>query len=338
MGDATVLTNAPYFTHSHGSGFQEVWYMKLNDVASGRALWLRLTVLQRMDKSKEIAEVWAIFFERDNTETKKVAIKNTWPIAEFKADDTEGLHIAHTCLLAARTEGHVHDDAHSLRWDFSFSPRTNAQFDFVPALLPRLKVVKNKATTVHEDLCFDGWCEVDGVRYDWAEAPGMQGHLAGPRNGHSWAWGHCNCFVDDATAAPAPVVWDGLCARAPLGRGAAPPLTSMFFQIGNERYEVNTLRDAFRTRAQYDYDGFTFRVSKRGTVFEGRVSARLADYAGVTYEDTDGSHLYCHNSKISDMTLRVLGSDGTDNTYSSTGGVAYEVVSRQPHPEVPLLL
>ena len=338
MDAANFLTNEPYFNREERTGgFQEVWYLKFNNVEAARALWLRFTVLIRNDKSKEVAEVWAIFFDANDGSVHKVGIKNTWPIASFENMETQGLRIEHNSLLPDRTEGSVSDDNHQLRWSLFLKPLNNLQFDFVPAMLPRFKLVKNTAATVYENLAFSGWCEVDGARYEWTNAPGMQGHLSGPRNGHSWAWGHCNCF-SDPSGAYAPVVWDGLCARAPLGKGAAPPLTSMFFRIGDKTYHVNTMRDVLRSRSHYDFDQFTFRVKKCGVLFEGTVSARLEDYAGVTYEDTDGSLLYCHNSKISDMILSVTHANGATTEYKANRAVAYEVVSREAHPNVPLLI
>lgn len=338
MKTGMPLTNAPYFTNPNRvGGFQEVWYLKLNQPGEGRALWLRFTVLIRNDNSKKVAEVWGIFFESKDGSTRKIGIKNTFPISAFNTVDSFGLSIADNCLLDVRTEGTVQNEDHQLRWSLGFAPVTNMQFDFVPALLPRLKLVKNTAVTIYENLAYNGWCEVDGVRYEWTDAPGMQGHLSGPRNGHSWAWGHCNCFVD-ASGAPAPVIWDGLCARAPLGKKAAPPLTSMFFRVGDETWQVNTIRDILKARSHYDLETFIFTAKKNGVVFEGKVSARLEDFAGVTYEDTDGSLLYCHNSKISDMSLSVTPTHGQAQTYTAKGVCAYEVVSREAYPDIPLLI
>ena len=338
MNTAVNLTNIPYFNRGEPTnGFQEVWYLKMNQPGTGRALWLRFTILIRNDKSKEVAEVWAIFFDASKGKTRKVGIKNTFPLSEFKTVNSVGLAIADSCFLDVRTEGSVKNADHQLRWALDFIPITNMQFDFVPALLPKLKVVKNTATTVYENIAFTGWCEVDGERYEWKDAPGMQGHLSGPRNGHSWAWGHCNCFTD-ASGKPAPVIWDGLCARAPLGKKAAPPLTSMFFRIEEKTWQVNTLCDILKARSHYDFETFTFTAKKNGTVFEGKVSARLDDYAGVTYEDTHGSHLYCHNSKISDIALTVTPANGQSQTYIGKGTCAYEVVAREAHPNIPLII
>ena len=333
MNNVLPISNAPLYSTTPKTGFQEVWYMRLNQLDAIQALWLRFTVLLRADHSKEVSEVWAIFFNVDGNVTRKIGLKRSWPLNAFTQTDVEAFYIADSCLLASRTEGPLKDDQNCIRWSLSFVANRDCQNDFVPASLRRLGLVKNVAWTVHERLLFDGWSEVNGERQEWSKAPGMQGHLAGPKNGHSWAWGHCNHFVDES-GAPAQVVWDGLCARARLGVHAAPPLSSMLIQAGNHTWRFNTLRDAWRIHSAYDYEGWRFRARKEGHLFEGRITARRDDYAGVTYEDTDGSLLYCHNAKICDMLLEITGPDGNRRRYQAERNVAYEVVDRAPHPDI----
>ncbi|HOH28189.1 MAG TPA: hypothetical protein PLC40_00815, partial [Candidatus Hydrogenedentes bacterium] len=86
------------------------------------------------------------------------------------------------------------------------------------------------------------------------------------------------------------------------------------------------------------FDGWHFTTTKNRYSFEGNLTARLDDFACVTYEDTDGSNLYCHNTKLADMTLTVTSPEGRRTRYTSTGTTAYEVVTREPHPDIPVLL
>ena len=338
MTPSSLYSNAPMFTKRRGKGgFQEVWYMKCNALDQVRALWLRFTVLVRQDQSKEIAEVWAIFFERGGNETVRIGVKNTFPIVEFETLEGTGLRIKDSVLLDHRTCGSVKGQSHSIAWDFSLTPGNDSAHNFVPRALSAIGLVKNTALTIHEDWRFTGWCDVDGTRHAWDNAPGMQGHLAGPKNGHSWAWGHCNSLVDE-TGRHAPVIWDGLSARARLGRHAAPPLTSMYIQLGTERFSINTLADALRAQSNYDFEGWQFSVQKRGYTFKGKLISRLDDFACVTYEDTDGSHLYCHNAKICDLVLDIISPNGAMHRYQSSGSTAYEVVSREAHPEIPAVI
>lgn len=330
--------NTPEFTRrSRSGGFQEVWYLKLNDALRRTALWLRFTLLQRTDHSKEVAEVWAVFFDASVHPPGKTAVKNTFPLARFASLKDNGFSVGKCGLYQGESEGVLRNGAESIRWHIRSTQRLPERHDFVPECLKKTGLVKNMARTVYEDLLYTGWCEVNGRRYDWEDAPGMQGHLAGPRNGHSWGWGHCNCFLDEQ-GNPAPVIWDGLCARARLGTIAAPPLNSMFFQVEDKAYHLNTLRDAFSFYSQYGFEGWHFRVKKKKVLFEGRVHAGIEAYAGIPYEDTDGSLLYCHNTKIADMILQVIFPDGRKRRYVSHGAAAFEFVARSVHPDVPLLI
>ncbi len=318
---------------------QEVWYLKLN--GGGRALWLRFTLLVGRGGARRIAETWAIAFEKhDSGEVSKCAAKNTYPLDSFRLHKDAPAHfsIGESSFSNELTQGQVRSEAHGIQWELAMAPATDVDFDFVPERLARLGLVKNMAITPHEDLRFNGWAEIDGIRWEWRDAPGMQGHLAGPKNGYAWAWAHCNMFTDE-DGRPAPVLFDGLSARARIrGNLATPHLSTMFFRIGAAEYRLNTVHDALRTRSAYTPAEWRFRARAGDTEVEGRVAASLQDFAGVTYEDTDGSELYCHNSKVSDMTLDVRRGGSSVERYHARGTVAYEFVTRAPHPNVPLLL
>lgn len=319
---------------------QEVWYLKLNG-PDGRALWIRYTLLVNQAGTRRIAETWAVAFERrpDGT-VAKTAAKNTYPIDSFHIHPDNPAHFAigESSFSNDLVQGQVRSEDHSIQWGFNTAPATVLDFDFVPETLRRFGVVNNLAVTPREDLLFSGWAEVDGARWEWQDAPGMQGHLAGAKNGYAWAWAHCNLFTDEAGHA-APVIFDGLSARARIkGNLATPHLSTLFFRIGTEEYRLNTVWDTVRIRSKYTPAEWRFRARAAGAQFEGRVAATLTDFAGVTYEDTDGSHLYCHNSKVSDMTLDVRRDGGSVERYHAAGTVAYEFVTRAPHPEVPFLL
>ncbi|HIE38078.1 MAG TPA: hypothetical protein EYP77_03240 [Anaerolineae bacterium] len=69
--------------------------------------------------------------------------------------------------------------------------------------------------------------------------------------------------------------------------------------------------------------------------FVGRVRSRLED---LEYTDTDGRHLYCHNTKVGDMLLKVYRQEGGRwrlvDTLTSRGAAAVEWVMRRPDPRV----
>lgn len=325
-----------------GTGHQEVWYLKMNDPSAGRALWLRFTLLIGATGQKRVAEVWAISFEKQASgEVTKVGLKNTYGLDAFTPimdADVPAFRIGECSFSDHHTRGEVRSDDHTVRWDFEMKTASPCTFDFVPTSLRRLGLVKTMAVTVFEDWRFTGWSEVDGAHAAWNDAPGMQGHLAGPKNGHSWAWGHCNCFVDEE-GRPAPCIFDGLSARARLGKSMATPhLTTLYFHYRDTDYCFNRPRDALRTKSRYGPLEWEFETGVGRLLFRGQIRAELGDFAGVTYEDTDGSFLYCYNSKVSNMTMRVYRGGTLEQTLTAAGTTAFEFVTREKHPDIPLLI
>lgn len=341
---AAPIDNRPFWSSAlegPGKGFQEVWYLKLNARDGGRALWLRFTLLVRSDGSKRIAEVWAISFQKTEWGIEKHAFKRTRKLecfAQLEGLDVPGFRIGECEFSNQGTHGQIERDGEQIRWELSMRQARELAYNFVPVPLARRGVIKNAAQTVFEDLRFDGWSEINGERVEWKDAPGMQGHLAGPKNGYSWAWGHCNTFVDQ-DGSPADCIWDGLCVRARIGKTRhTPPLTSMLIAYGGQVFRFNRTLQVFRLPSQYDIDGWKFKADAGEVAFAGHVRAQAAQFAGVTYEDTDGSHLYCYNSKIADITLEVRRNGRVERVLTALGTVAYEVVTREQRADIPLLL
>lgn len=317
--------------------WQEVWYMKFNQPEHHRALWLRFTLLMPGDTAKQVAETWAIAFDKNSSATK-IGLKNTYDLDAFKETGETAFQIAACEFSNHHTRGVVQNAGHRIAWDLTSRPHRDLAFDFVPDSMKKLGLVKNTAWTVFEDLRWNGWSEVDGQRREWESAPGMQGHLAGPRNGHSWAWGHCNTFVDQQ-GAPSSFIVDALSARGRRGASGSTPLLSTFFFYYNGReYRANGFFDALRAKARYDAESWTFETRQKNILFRGRVDATLDEFAGVTYEDTDGSLLYCYNSKMSNMTVEVVRGGIREAVYRARDSAAFEFVTRKKRSDIPLVI
>jgi len=323
-----------------GQGHQEVWYMKMNAVEERRALWLRFTLLITKDGNVRVAEVWAIDFQRrEDGSVDNCGIKNTWPLHEFtqEAGDVPAFRIGGNYFSDTHTHGRVEKEGQSIAWDLKLGEFRPAGIDLVPASVRRLGI-NNIALNLFDDLRFNGWSEVNGRRFEWHDAPGMQGHLFGPKNGHSWAWAHCNTFKDE-DGNPADVLFDGIHARARLGDNfAAPALATMYFVYDGCEFRLNRLRDALRIRADHGKNIWRFTAKADNLSFRGRVYADDADFAGVTYQDTNGSFLYCYNSKLSSMTLEVWEKGKCINKYYAGGTVGFEVVTREKRNDIGLLI
>lgn len=323
-------------------GFQEVWYLKLNQPEAGKALWLRFTILATKNGFKKIAETWAIFFERSNNgDVRKTAAKQTYDISEFSFSEDQGstnIKIAGSELCERATKGEITAKGRSIKWDLSIVERSKAQLNMVPETLKKLHLVKNRAETVFEDLLFTGNVVVDGEQTSFKDAPGMQGHLSGPKNGHSWVWGHCNVFLDE-TDRLVPFVFDGITARSRLpGNLHSPWLSTFFFLYNGQTYHFNSLWDALRSKSSHSRSDWNFQIEKDNMIFQGTASANHRDFAGITYEDTDGSFLYCSNSKLSTLNITIYRNGKLETKLHTPNCAAFEIVSRTQNPYVPLLL
>jgi hypothetical protein len=111
----------------------------------------------------------------------------------------------------------------------------------------------------------------------------------------------------------------------------------MIVRLGGETFAFNTVSDIFRAKSRPSLTAWTFSVQRGGVLVEGVVHAEPGIFAGVTYEDTDGSAIYCHNTKIADMRLTVRRGNAVQY-FQSTGAAAYEFVTRTPNPEIMFVL
>jgi hypothetical protein len=341
----TTLLNAPAWSPGNPKtqgAFHEVWFCKLNDPVSQRALWLRFVLLISGNGFRRVAETWAIFSERGaNNEVTKVALKQSYDLKSFQASGDGSIRIGE-CEIRGEQElrlsGQIQSKGRTITWELTGRATQDATFNLVPEKLRRWGMVRNSAVTVSEDMVFNGFSEIDGTRVEWKNAAGMQSHLSGPNNGHSWIWGHSNLFVDER-GTPVPFVFEGLTARAWLpGSIPSPQLSSFFFIYESRAYVFNTTWDAIRAKSKHSLTDWEFQVDRGDISFRGKAHAEIKDFTGLTYEDTRGSLLYCANSKLTDLQIHVYRNDKLEHALYSKGMAAMEVVTREKSPYVPLLI
>ncbi|MBI2605409.1 MAG: hypothetical protein HYW49_04940 [Deltaproteobacteria bacterium] len=310
-------------------GFYEVWYFKLNH-AEG-ALWLRLTLLSGQVGWKKAAEAWGIFFKPRAAGVDHVAVKRTLPLEEFSFSN-DRVAVGKSFWSDGRTAGAIRSGANAIEWDLSFEPSPRS-FEHVPRALRALKLNRSTVVTPNPDLRFHGVFRVNGVAYACDGAPGMQGHIHGSKNADSWAWAHSN-IADDG----APFVFECLTARLRMGGLALPLLSAFYLESGGQVFALNSLRDAIAIRSSWSLDGWEFHARKNEWSFNAAISAARAQFAGVRYEDTNGSSLFCHNSKVSSLDLEILRGGKLERRIRCSNACAYEVVSREKESDVRFLI
>ncbi len=300
--------------------FYEVWFGKI-DVAPGKAFWFRYTLL---DGTVREAGTWAIWFD---AEAGVVADRTTCDLEELPPGDVFCLPDAR--LDAARAIGR----AGAISWDLAYRGR-GKHFGHVPRALEWLGLARSRYCSPVCDARFDGIVRVGGRAIAMQDATGMLGHIDGSRSGQSWTWTHCNAFDGRPDA-----VFEGLSARILLAGRPSPPLSSFVLWLDGRRYAFSSTPGLLKARSRVGEGSWSFSAEADGVTLEGEATAPDSrQVAVVTYTDTDGSHLWCHNSKMAKLRVRLRDpGHGVDATLVASGTAAFELVDRVRPPGPPLL-
>jgi hypothetical protein len=301
----------------------EVWYGKV-DIAPGRALWFRYTTL---DGKKQEASTWAIYFDGEDC----VGGKDNYPLEQLAALDGphRGFHVSDELHLDdGQAIGRAGEVSWKLRWTDS-----GRHFSYMPHVLEKIGLAKSTYDDCLLDLRVSGTIEVGDEQIDVDGVPGMVGHIQGKRiMGYNWAWSHCNCFDDDPDAA-----FEGLSVRALLGGRVSPKLSAFVIWVDGRQYSFRSPMGMLLNNSEYGQDHWVFSARKGDIVLSGEARSPN-NVALVEYTDTDGSHLWCYNSKLSDLTVRIQDpSRGLDRILRSSGRAAFEHVNREEPAQEPLI-
>jgi hypothetical protein len=314
----------------------EEYYGKV-DLAPGAAFWFRYTILD--GKTRE-ASAWAILFAdgevhaaRERRPVDDLAPGNV-PLLPAAGDPERfrgRLQVFH--LGAAHLDdGNALGRAGEISWDLHWSD-SGRRFTHVPRLLYRFGLIKTSYESTFIDLRMSGEVRFGERVFRLDGAPGMVGHIVGKKkSADSWAWVHCNHFE----GAP-DVVFEGLSAMVPRRGGLRGPLSSFVLFANGRTYRFNRIRKLEQARSQYGDGRWTFEAEEGGVTISGE--ARFSGpVALVEYTDTDDSHLWCSNSKLSDLTLTLVDpARGGEQRFEARGTAAFELVVRRP-PEGPVTL
>ena len=316
--------------------FYEVWYGKV-DVAEDVALWFRYTTLDGVIRE---ASTWAVVFDGEEA----FGDRTFWEIDELAPRNT--VVIPEGCdrdrFLGAEQVFHT-DEAHldernaigragDIEWDFQWQD-SGRRCQYIPDALQGLSAVKSSYDSTFLDVRVSGTLQYDGRARTFENVPAMVGHIRGTKiSGHHWAWAHCNHFDGDDDA-----VFEGLSVSLEALGMQTPPLSAFIVYVDGRRYWFRTPLSIVRAQTDFDRDHWHFEVESGGAHLEGEATAP-SNVALVEYDDTDGSNLWCYNSKLADLEFRLRDPEhGIDRTLTATGTSAFEYVTRERPDRTPLI-
>ena len=337
--------NYPHWDKEKRS-FYEVWYLKFNLPAqngtAGPALWLRFTTLSSKNGLKKVAETWAIFFEpgvnsSSSGAPRKLAVKNTSTPGAYNTRADGSVQIEDSVFGPDHTSGCVVGRGNRVEWDLKFTPN-DFTFWHVPDFLQKAKLTKSIVCKPNVNVAFTGSFTINDKTYKVNQAPGCQGHIWGSSYAHKWAWAHCNMF-ENASGQLTDTVLESLSARVKLGGVVtSPQMSALFLQYKGTRYELNRMHDAFAIKSDFSLTKWRFAAEKGPMRVVGEISCDVKDLLAITYEDTDGSYLYCNNSELASMDLSVYFKGKLEESLRSRQTTGFETVERAKSPYVEVLL
>jgi hypothetical protein len=232
-----------------------------------------------------------------------------------------GVEIAGSALSAEDCHGSIDDaDGRHMEWRLRWEPRAEA-LSYFPHALERMAASATFPIAAVPMARMQGTVTVDGEKVSADGTPVEQTHLFGGRHAARWRWLHALGFAGDVDGYLT-LIW----ARPQRLGGAVPAASSMSLRVNGR-----TLRSggatAFRAVRWRDTGPETaqFYARLEGTEVEGEVTARGDWITGVTYHDPDGAPVYCANTEVADLRLRVGGDE-----FTCTAACGFERGGRTP--------
>lgn len=316
---------------NHERGFYEVYYLKFNEISSSTAFWIRYTILSPLN-GDAVAEVWAIFFDALNPGNNS-AFKETFPISEAElSKDRFYFRIGNSEIAHNFARGEIKKDNGYIRWDLNYIPGVRTFYHYPHSIMYRLRIPKTKVCSPNFDIKIDGKVEVNGREIICNHAPGQQSHIWGTKHAERWVWANCNLFKNSGG------IFEGISAQIRIGNFITPPLTPLYVKFREEEFYMNGLLRAIKNSSSTEFPRWRFSGECGRYRFEGDVFAEDNNFVGVEYTDPDGEKLWCYNTKVADMKIKVFLRDRQVDELVSERCAAFEFVSRERIEGVPVLI
>ncbi|MBA3755358.1 MAG: hypothetical protein H0X02_03645 [Nitrosomonas sp.] len=139
------------------TGHVESYFLKLNDTAQHKALWLKFTIYSpKGHPEKAVGEVWGIVFAA-NSPGVPMAFKQTFPIGDCKLATSDfSLRIGDCSLETGKTSGRLAGPAGELLWNLTFTPGEKELAHFPFGWMYKTKLPKSKIKTPSPSSRFTG--------------------------------------------------------------------------------------------------------------------------------------------------------------------------------------
>jgi len=304
----------------------ESWFIRANDPASPRALWLKMTILAPVN-GPALAETWFIFFDRTGT---PLAHKDTVPIAEASFEGGS-VRVAR-CRFDLTNPGSLRGELATKHGPVSYALELKASAPplklFPSDLMFSPLVPGGKTLTPFPVLELHGEVKLPGQTVKVDGWRGSQGHNWGKEHTFEYAWGQC---VFPATANEPETMVEGYTARAKAGgRMMLPRMSALVVRRGGEELRFDRTFDFFRQEATVGPRRWTLRLTGAGGEARLRMDASERPMVCLGYKNPNDDMSYCFNSKLADVLLEVKPKNGPEFRCKAEHLGALELLRREP--------
>ena len=282
----------------------EVWFLTLNHRASQLGFWFRYVLESPLATDRDAqpsVALWAAVFNRRVPE-HNLGIKQEYGIDRFAFDGGErsALSLGDGLFSSSGAVGRVDSGGHSIEWDLSYLP-CQKTYQHVSRTLNNLARPSSFVCSPNLDTRFSGRIMVDGEDIFLDEEPGCQSHLWGRKHVDEWVWVHSNSFEKLSET-----VFEGLAARPRRAGQMLPPIQSLFLRHRGEEHRFLRLRFAEQWRQKLGMGYWSFSAMNTRFYIEGAAQCRLRDMLQAAYLDPDGEQLFCANSEVANLRIRLF--------------------------------
>lgn len=286
-----------------GAPHYEVWFLTLNHRASRRGFWFRYTVESPTSppNAKPSAALWAAVFNRESPD-RNFGLRREYTIDQLSSDGQAdfSVRIGEASLKLSSAAGGITHGGHTIEWDLSYTPCLTT-YHHVSRALIHLTRPSSFVCSPNLDTRFTGRISIDGEDIVLEDEPGCQSHLWGRKHVDEWVWVHANAFENNPGT-----VFEGLAARPRRAGRKLPPVQSLYLRHRGEEHRFTRLRLAEQWHRKLGMGYWSFSAMNSRVYIEGAAQCRLRDMLQAEYVDPDGESLFCINSEVANLRIRLF--------------------------------
>jgi hypothetical protein len=283
-----------------GANHYEVWFLTLNQCAARRGFWFRYCIEAPANGEPQVA-LWAAAFDHDNAGAN-FGIKQEYAADQFAVEGRDAFRIRLSGgeFSSSRASGKVERGGRVIEWDLRFRPNERTYHHVTPMLVNLMRP-SSFICSPNLDTRFSGVIALDGREIEIDNEPGCQSHLWGRKHVDEWIWVHASGFEGHEGT-----VFEGLAARQRRAGKTLPPVQSLFLRHRGQEHRFTRLRLSEQWKRSLGMGYWSFTATSTRLHIEGVAQCRLRDMIQAEYRDPDGEALYCVNSEVANLKIRLF--------------------------------